>query len=198
MDVSAARRRWGAVGLGALCAVVLLARAAPSQRQPVSQREKGAGAMLDLQLSSPAFEPDTAIPVKHTGLGADTSPPLQWTDPPKGTAAFAIICEDPDAPRGTWVHWVLYDLPGDLRSLEEGVPKSPDLTGSARQGVNDFRRIGYGGPMPPPGSEHHYVFALYALSKPTGLSPGATKVQVMEAIQGKILARAELVGTFRR
>lgn len=198
MDVSAVRIRWVAVILCALGAVVLIARAAPSQRRPGTQQERGVDVMLDLQLSSPAFERDAAIPTKHTGLGADVSPPLEWTEPPKGTTAFVLICEDPDAPRGTWVHWVLYDLPGGLRSLEEDVPKSPYLTGSARQGVNDFRRVGYGGPMPPPGSEHHYVFALYALSKPTGLSPGATKAQVMEAIRGNILARAELVGTFRR
>jgi len=153
---------------------------------------------MTLSLSSPAFKPGAAIPRKHTGEGADVSPALEWTNAPAGTAAFVLICDDPDAPVGTWVHWVLYDLAAGTRRLEENVPKSEAVLGAAKQGRNDFRRIGYGGPMPPPGRPHRYFFRLYAVSAQTGLPAGATKAEVLRAIEGKVLAQAELMGTYKR
>ncbi|MCD6340057.1 MAG: YbhB/YbcL family Raf kinase inhibitor-like protein, partial [Verrucomicrobia bacterium] len=130
--------------------------------------------------------------------GEDVSPPLAWSGAPEGAQAFALICDDPDAPMGTWVHWVIYDIPAEAAGLEENVPPEESLPNGARQGRNDFRRIGYGGPCPPPGKPHRYFFRLYALSAKTGLPPGATKARLLQAMEGKILAQAELMGTYQR
>src|SRR5262245_28348362 len=116
-----------------------------------------------MRLTSPAFTDGNPIPRQHTGDGADSSPALAWDDVPAGTGAFALVCDDPDAPRGTWVHWVLYNLPADARDLPQGVPATPTLPSGARQGKNDFGRIGYGGPAPPRGKAHRYFFRLVAL-----------------------------------
>lgn len=153
---------------------------------------------MTLQLTSDAFEPGAAIPRRHTGDGEDLSPPLQWSEPPAGTKSFALICDDPDAPRGDWVHWVLYHLPAETRALPEGVPSNPTLDGGARQGRNDFGRIGYGGPAPPPGKPHRYFFKLYALSAELNLPAGAAKKQLEAAMQGQVAAEATLMGTYRR
>src|SRR5262249_53288368 len=112
------------------------------------------GTIMSFTITSTAFHEGAAVPAKHTADGANQSPPLAWTDPPAGAAGFALVCEDPDAPRGTWIHWVLFNLPADLRGLPEG--------GTAgAQGVNDFGKLGYGGPAPPPGKPHRYFFKLY-------------------------------------
>jgi hypothetical protein len=153
---------------------------------------------MDLQLSSSEFQYGGTIPVKHTCDGPDVSPPLKWASPPRETKSLALICDDPDAPVGTWVHWVLYGLPPETTSLPEGVPKDKTVLGSARQGTNDFRRIGYGGPCPPPGGPHRYFFKLYAVSISTDLEPGLTKQQVLDAIKGHILAQGELMGKYKR
>jgi Raf kinase inhibitor-like YbhB/YbcL family protein len=126
------------------------------------------------------------------------SPALNWSDPPAGTQSFALIADDPDAPVGTWVHWVLYDLPADTRSLAENLPKQEQLSNAARQGRNDFRRIGYGGPCPPPGKPHRYFFKLYALDTKLSLKAGAAKAEVERAVQGHILAQGELMGRYGR
>lgn len=149
-------------------------------------------------LMSDAFEAGGGIPAKYTGDGEDISPPLRWEGVPEGTAAFVLICDDPDAPVGNWVHWVLFDLPGDLRSLPPDVPRTGSVLGSAGQGVNDFRNIGYGGPAPPPGKAHRYIFTLYALDQPCGIKPGASKADVLRRVEGHILGKAELTGTYRR
>jgi len=151
-----------------------------------------------LELKTTAFQPGGEIPVKHTCEGSDVSPALTWTDPPAGTKTFALIADDPDAPMGTWVHWVLYDLPGTARQLPEGLPKVEEIQGGGRHGRNDFPNIGYGGPCPPPGKAHRYFFKLYALDTKLGLSPGATKQEVEQAMKGHILARAELMGRYHR
>jgi Raf kinase inhibitor-like YbhB/YbcL family protein len=153
--------------------------------------------MAALQLTSSVFSNGGAIPAKFTCDGPDVSPALSWNDPPPGTKAFALIMDDPDAPAGTWVHWVLYDLPSNVRELHEDVPKSKDLESGARQGSNDFRRIGYGGPCPPRGSTHRYSFRLYALDQPTQLSAGAAKGDLERAMKGHILAQSELLGRFK-
>ncbi|HEU5261309.1 MAG TPA: YbhB/YbcL family Raf kinase inhibitor-like protein [Gemmatimonadales bacterium] len=155
---------------------------------------------MALALTSTAFREGSPIPVKHTCDGADVSPALSWGGTPRGTAAFAVIANDPDAPAGTWVHWVLYDLPGSAVQLPENVPKTdtlPDL-GGAIQGRNDFRRTGYGGPCPPPGPAHRYFFKLYALDAHLKLGPGATKQEVEAAMKGHVLGTAQLVGTYAR
>jgi len=154
--------------------------------------------MAALQLTSSAFQPNSDIPKKFTCSADDVSPALSWTDAPAGTQAFALIADDPDAPAGTWVHWVIYDLPAASRGLPEGLPKQEIVAGGGSQGRNDFGRIGYGGPCPPPGSPHRYFFKLYALSAKTGLNSGATKAALLRAMEGKILGQTELVGKFRR
>jgi len=149
-------------------------------------------------LTSSAFTEGAPIPAKHTCDGADVSPPLAWSGAPSGAAAFALIMDDPDAPAGTWVHWVLYDLPARSSALAENVAKTEALKDGAVQGRNDFPRTGYGGPCPPPGKAHRYFFKLYALDAPLGLKPGATKRDVERAMQGHVLATAQLMGTYAR
>lgn len=147
------------------------------------------------KLSSSAFEPGARIPKKCTGEGVDVSPALSWNGVPEGTVEFALICDDPDAPRKEpWVHWVLYKIPADCTSFSEG------SVNGAIEGKNDFGRNGYGGPMPPPGhGVHHYHFKLYALDQPLALTkPGATKAEVLKAMQGHIIGQAELTGTYER
>jgi Raf kinase inhibitor-like YbhB/YbcL family protein len=151
----------------------------------------------EFQLKSSAFSNSGAISAKFTCDGPDVSPELSWNDPPDGTKAFALIMDDPDAPGGTWVHWVLYDLPPSVRELPEGVPKSKDLQIGARQGVNDFRRVGYGGPCPPRGASHRYSFRLYPLDQPTQLPAGVSKGDLERAMKGHILAQSELIGRFQ-
>jgi Raf kinase inhibitor-like YbhB/YbcL family protein len=153
---------------------------------------------MPFELRSSAFRQNQAIPKKYTCDGSDVSVPLNWNDPAQGTKSFGLIADDPDAPRGTWVHWVLYDLPADTRELAEGIPAKETLDDGAEQGKNDFGKIGYGGPCPPPGPVHHYQFKLYALDKMVGLRPGATKQQLLDAMKGHILAQAELIGTYKR
>lgn len=153
---------------------------------------------MPFRISTPAFSPGESIPKKFTCDGADVSPELSWNDPPAGTLSFALIVDDPDAPVGTWVHWVLYDLPADARELAEGVAKQEQLPDGARQGRNDFRKIGYGGPCPPPGKPHRYFFKLYALGAKLNLKSPATKADVERAMQGHILSQAELVGRYGR
>jgi len=153
---------------------------------------------MALELKTTAFAPGGAIPKKFTCDGPDVSPALTWTEPPSGTQSFALVMDDPDAPVGTWVHWVLYDLPAGARELAENVPKSEELAGGARQGRNDFRKTGYGGPCPPPGPAHRYFFKLYALDSKLNLKAGATKADVEKAMKGHILAQAELMGRYGR
>ncbi|MFI5090955.1 MAG: YbhB/YbcL family Raf kinase inhibitor-like protein [Terriglobales bacterium] len=171
--------------------MLLLAAAAwPQQRQ-------GASAM-SFTLSSTAFSPGGEIPSKYTCSGADVSPVLNWNDPPAGTQSFALIADDPDAPVGTWVHWVAYDLPASARQLPEAVAKTEAIAGGGVQGQNDFRKTGYGGPCPPPGKPHRYYFKLHALDRKLNLKPGATKKVVEPAMEGHILTQAEVMGRFQR
>ncbi len=151
---------------------------------------------MALRLTTSAFRAD--LPKKFTCDGPDVSPALAWDGAPKETQAFAIIVDDPDAPAGTWVHWVIYDLPASVNELPEALPKKDQFPNGARQGRNDFGKIGYNGPCPPRGSAHRYFFKLYALDSKTGLRPGATKSDLERAIKGHVLAQAELIGKFQR
>src|SRR5438046_3792505 len=139
------------------------------------------GPATGFEPGSRAFKAGETIPRKHTRDGQDLSPALAWTAPPPGTKSFALVCDDPDAPAGTWVHWVLYGVPASATSLPEGVRPAPTLDDGSRQGTNDFRRTGYGGPCPPRGAPHRYSFRLYALDAVPGLAPGATKAARLQA-----------------
>ena len=150
-----------------------------------------------MKLTSSAFAEGAMIPVKYSCNGQDVSPPLAWADVPGGTKALALICDDPDAPAGTWVHWVAFNLPPDLTGLPEGVPAEKNPKTGGVQGTNSWRRIGYGGPCPPSGT-HRYFFRLYALDNALSLSSNATAKDVQAAMKGHILAEAQLIGRYKR
>jgi len=152
---------------------------------------------MDIKVTSTAFEEGEMIPAKHTCDEEDISPPLAWDSIPEGTKTLALICDDPDAPMGTWVHWVLFNLPPDINELPENIPPEEELESGAKQGTNDFRRIGYGGPCPP-GGTHRYYFKLYALDAELDLEAGARKPQLLEAMEGHILAEGQLMGRYSR
>jgi Raf kinase inhibitor-like YbhB/YbcL family protein len=151
-----------------------------------------------MQLSSTAFKEGEAIPAKYTCDARDASPPLKWNGAPAETKSLVLIVDDPDAPVGTWVHWVLYDLPATATQLPEDVPKSQFVENGAKHGLNDFKRLGYGGPCPPPGKPHRYFFKLYALDSVLGLKPGATKKDVERAMEKHVLAQCQIMGTYKR
>ncbi|CAG0968601.1 partial hypothetical protein, partial [Anaerolineae bacterium] len=136
-------------------------------------------------------------PRRHTCDGEDTSPDLKWSGVPKGTQSLALICDDPDAPVGTWVHWVLFNLPADATALPAGIPADSALKTGARHGKNDFRKLGYGGPCPP-GGLHRYFFKIYALDTVLTLESGSTKVQLLAAMKGHTLAEGQLMGRYKR
>ena len=152
---------------------------------------------VSMELTSSSFQ-NSRIPRQFTCDGADASPHLAWTAPPPATKSLALLVTDPDAPAGTWVHCVLYDLPPTARELSIGVQKAQFLGDGSRQGRNDFGKIGYGGPCPPPGTNHRYFFRLYALDTQLNLSPGATQDQLETAMHGHILAQGELVARYGR
>jgi len=150
-----------------------------------------------MKLESNTFVADGMIPAKYTCDGEDVSPDLRWDAPPIGTQSLVLIVDDPDAPNGTFVHWVLYDLPPETRQLAEGVEVGPTLEGGGIHGETSFGRLGYGGPCPPNGT-HRYYFKLYALDKALGLKSGATKQQIEAAMEGHILDSGELMGRYSR
>ena len=137
------------------------------------------------------------LPARFGEDGGDTSPTVRWSGAPAETKAFALTVEDPDAPAGTWIHWVAYDLPVS-HGLDENRPRSADLPDGGKQGANSWGRLGWNGPAPPPGKTHHYRFTVYALSSPTGLAPGATLESLRRAMKGKVLAEGRWTGTYRR
>jgi Raf kinase inhibitor-like YbhB/YbcL family protein len=155
------------------------------------------GKKMEIKITSPAFEDNGLIPPRYTCDGADISPPLQWDALPEGTKSIAIICDDPDAPMGTWVHWVLFNLPAETKELVENIPPDRTLPDGASQGISDFGRIGYGGPAPPSGT-HRYFFKIYALDTQIDLTSGANKRQLLNAMQGHILGRGQLIGKYKR
>lgn len=183
--------------IGRTCSLFFIAALAAwgaAHRSRGLQGERG----VALRVTTTAFQPGGAIPKKFTCDGPDVSPPLAWPDLPAGTQSIALIMQDPDAPMGNWVHWVLYDLPASARELPENVAKQEQLLNGARQGRNDFRKIGYGGPCPPAGPAHRYFIEVFALDAKTNLQPGATKAELEKAMQGHILAQGELMGRYQR
>jgi Raf kinase inhibitor-like YbhB/YbcL family protein len=153
---------------------------------------------MDFTLRSDAFETGATIPKAYTCDGADQSPPLSWRGVPSGSKSLALLVEDPDAPHGTFVHWVLFNVPSNTQELPAGGSHQTILASGARQGRNDFRRVGYGGPCPPRGSTHRYFFRLLALDTPLDLTPGATASEVRSAASGHVLGQTELMGTYGR
>ncbi|MFC1692253.1 YbhB/YbcL family Raf kinase inhibitor-like protein [Candidatus Latescibacterota bacterium] len=153
--------------------------------------------MEKIIIESPAFKEGELIPARYTCDGTNLSPALKWSDSPGGTKSFTLISDDPDAPVGVWVHWVVYNIPPDVHELPENVPSTGTLANGAIQGITDFGSIGYGGPCPPSGT-HRYYFKLYALDCKLELGPGASKKDVVEVMKGHILAEGQLMGAYRR
>ena len=154
--------------------------------------------MEQISISPDAFNDGTSLPVEHTCDGEDHSPALSWDGIPAGTQSIALIVDDPDAPGKTWVHWVIYNIPDNSTGLPPGVPGNETLDDGSLQGKNDFGRIGYNGPCPPPGKPHRYFFKIYALDTTLSLKSGATKSKLEAAMSGHILTQGEIVGTYGR
>lgn len=150
-----------------------------------------------MQLQSSVFINEGVIPSLYTCDGNNVSPPLSWDDPPEGTSSFALIVEDPDAPKGTFTHWVIYDMPANCRSLLEGITSESTLPDGGKQGKNDFGEVGFGGPCPPDGT-HRYFFKLHALDRSLNLEPGASKTEVLEAMKDHVLETIELMVKYTR
>lgn len=153
--------------------------------------------MLSIKLTSPAFSEGSMIPSKYTCDGENISPPLQWDKVPDGTKSIALINDDPDAPMGTWVHWVIYNIKPDTRELTEKIPLDKELKNGARQGLTSFKKIGYGGPCPP-GGIHRYYFKLYALDSAVNPAGNAGKDELLRAMQGHIIGQGQLMGRYQR
>jgi len=177
--------------------VLFLLASAAFMASDAHGQAKGLSTMA-FTLQSPDFPNGSEIPKQFTCSGEDRSPALAWKDAPAGTKSFALIADDPDAPGGTWVHWVIYNIPAAANSLPGGIQKKDKLADGTLQGPNDFEKPGYNGPCPPPGKPHRYFFKLYALDGALSLGPGASKAQLEKAIEGHTLGRTEWMGTFRR
>ena len=153
---------------------------------------------MSFQISSSAFLEGGMIPKKYTCDGPNVSPALSWNNLPANSQSLALIMDDPDAPIGTWVHWVIYNLPPNTKELAEGIDKTEQLSNGMVQGSNDFRKTGYGGPCPPVGKPHRYFFKLYALDRKLDLKSGAGKPELETAMKGHILGQAQLMGRYGR
>lgn len=164
-----------------------------------NSRETFAGSKggIAMQLTSSVFTEGSMVPTRYTCDGQDISPPLDWKEVPSGTKSLALICDDPDAPVGTWVHWVVFNIPPGEAGLAENIQPEREFKNGMRQGNNDWKKIGYGGPCPPSGT-HRYYLKLYALDMTLDLNPGATKDDVLKAMEGHILDEAQLMGKYKR
>ena len=151
-----------------------------------------------MYIVSDVFEANDFIPSKYTGEAEDVSIPLKWGNVPEGVKSFALICDDPDAPMGIWVHWIIFNIPATSKNLPENIPAIKELPDGSGQGVNDFGRIGYGGPMPPRGSKHRYFFKIYALDCILALKAGVVKEDLLKAMKGHIVAESQVVGLYQR
>ncbi len=187
-------QRWGI----SAALPILLGLTVIFARRQVKAASADGQARSAFKISTTAFPPGGTIPKVYTCEGQDISPPLAWTAPPSGARTLVLMLLDPDAPGGIWTHWLVYNLPATARGLAANVPKEPKLPNGARQGRNDFGNLGFGGPCPPPGKPHHYIFHLFALNTALSLEPGATRRELEETIRGHILAQTELVGRLGR
>jgi hypothetical protein len=150
-----------------------------------------------MEIKSSAFSEGSIIPKKYTCDGLNINPPLEFSNIPNNTKSIALICDDPDAPMGTWIHWVLFDLPSNIKNLNENIPRDKVLSNGAKQGINSGKRIGYDGPCPPSGT-HRYYFKVYALDAKLNLEPGINKEELLKAMEGHILAQGQLMGKYKR
>lgn len=155
------------------------------------------GKKMGIKITSSAFTDSGMIPSKYTCDGINVSPPLAWQTEANGIKSFVLICDDPDAPAGDWVHWIIYDLPAASREIKEDCNANRNLPDGALMGVNDFHKISYGGPCPPSGT-HKYHFKIYALDKILHLNAGATKRTILEAMRGHIVDQGLMVGKYKR
>src|ERR1022692_141314 len=178
--------------------VLLLGTVGGSTLASQSHPSAGGRSPMALVLKSSTFAPGAEIPKEYTCEAADVSPALEWSGAPARTVSFALIMDDPDAPAGTWVHWVLWNLPASAHELPEAVAKQDQLVDGMRQGRNSFRKVGYNGPCPPPGKPHRYFFRLYALDEKLDLAPGANSADLQQAMKGHVLMQAEYMGAYRR
>lgn len=185
------------VALLVLITIFLSSCGGSPQDETTGPREQAKGAKMPIEVKSSAFEEGDAIPARYTCDDLDVSPPMSWGSVPDGTESLALITDDPDAPRGTFVHWVIYNLPPDTRGLAEGVPNRPTLPSGAVQGVNGAGGVGYMGPCPPRGT-HRYFFKVYALDTELDLAGRATKEDLMRAMDGHVITEGRLMGTYRR
>ncbi len=152
---------------------------------------------MAITITSTAFTEGSMIPQDYTCDGEDISPPLEWSGLPDSTKSLALICDDPDAPMGTWVHWVLFNIPAHIQELPVHIPPEKIIQNGAKHGINDFRKFGYGGPCPP-GGIHRYYFKLYALDKEINAEPGITKEKLLKIMEGHILAEGQLMAKYSR
>ena len=168
-----------------------LRRLAKMEMEKKMQKEK-------LLMYSAAFKNGERIPVQFTADGPNVSPPLSWGTSPATTKSFALICEDPDAPMGTWIHWIIYDIPADKKGLEQNIPPKATLADGSKQGTTSFNKLGYGGPKPPPGKPHRYFFKLFALDSMSNLPPAIDASKFHAFVQGHIVAESDLMGTYSK
>ncbi len=175
---------------------LLFSGCAGRQHQVVQPASTPKEDKAEIKLTSVAFKDGQSIPSPYTCDGVNISPPLEWNGVPKTATTVAIVADDPDAPAGTFVHWLLYNLPADNIGLVENVPTSENLKAGGFQGKNDFGKIGYGGPCPPSGT-HRYFFKIYALDGDLPLKAGATKAELIKAMEGHIVLQGQLMGTYR-
>jgi hypothetical protein len=193
-----------AASIGLRLLMVVIAAIAPfivRAQKPETQKQRAQEQMpapAGFLLSSTAFRNGEDIPARFTCDGPNISPLLAWTAPPAETQTFVLIMDDPDAPKRTWVHWLVYDIPADTSGLPDNLPPKAELETGARQGINDFHQQGYGGPCPPKGATHRYYFRLHALNTRLGVLPGATRADIERAMQGHVLAEVELMGRYTR
>lgn len=164
---------------------------------PATQQTVNAKGGKIMDLTSSSFQNEDMIPAKYTCDGLNISPPLSWHNAPVNTKSFALICDDPDAPVGLWVHWVFFDIPATVNALTEKVPRQEEIKGLGKNGKNTSGRFGYDGPCPP-GGTHRYFFKLYALDTALNLPPGLTKDELLKAMKGHILAETQLMGRYKR
>lgn len=185
------------IGAVLICGLVIGACRSDDRPETKSKTPAEGEQTMAITVTSTAFQEGGLIPPKYTCDGKDISPPLAFAGVPTEARSLALICDDPDAPRGTWVHWVLFNLPASVKELPESVSDKETIEGGARQGTSDFGRFGYGGPCPP-GGTHRYYFRVYALDTMLTLTGRGTKADLMAAMKGHILAEGQLMGKYRR
>jgi len=168
----------------------------PSSNNVQPSNQAVGGKKMEMKVTSKAFQDGGMIPPQYTCTGANISPPLAWNSVPEKTKSLALIADDPDAPGKTWVHWIAFNLPASARELPENVPAQENINGG-KQGTNDFKKVGYGGPCPPSGT-HRYYFKLYALDTDLTLDSSATKDQLLKAMEGHVLGEGQLMGKYQK